>query len=515
MKIEFQREPQWPPGAWLATGVGKRDEAKVIHGVGVEVHDGWFGEIVWDGPYEAAGFDATDLVYGSGGKLTADSIVFVASSHTMDRLQYLQTDGRWCVSNSLACLLSVVEAGVVPLYRHYRRDFETIILGLDQYRRTLTTTRGDVQLVYQNNLVLRDGKLSAESKPIVERDVSTYDGYRQFLESSLVRCAENMRSPQRAQPYEFLGTISTGFDSPAVAALGRAAGLKHVITFAQARDGFDDDGSKIAELLGLSIEVLDRDRWQDRKFPEVPFLASDAKGEDVYFAGAEELLKRRVLLTGYSAGPWAAKGLANPTLRRADQSGLSLTEYRLRADFINLPVPTMGVQSATQSDLEARAAELAPWASGDSYDKPFCRRLLVESGVPAELFGQENKAASVLVFDRRSMLSPKSRQDFLAHLRAARRRQPLIGSLLVLRDYSLRGVARLAGLGQRACQAMSKIVPRGIVKRLATSGQLQELAYFEPLCDYLFPWAIGHAKQHYETDTDLLGKPNDDASESA
>ena len=57
------------------------------------------------------------------------------------------------------------------------------------------------------------------------------------------------------------------------------------------------------------------------------------------------------------------------------------------------------------------------WTSGRNYDKPFCRRVLVEAGIPDTLFGVEKKAASVLLFDNRSFLSDASLADFLPYMR--------------------------------------------------------------------------------------------------
>ncbi len=498
MNLTAESVPYWPPLAWLARSETGTDGIRLLHGKGVEIGDDWFAEAVWDGPFEESCFDQTDLVYGSGGRRRGGRWIFASSSTTMDRLQYVREGEGWLISNSLACLLAAIDADVAPLHTSYRREFSSIIQGLDRYHSQLRTTRGNVQLVYYNNLSLKNGELTEVPKPSPNRDLSTYAGYREFLESALQRCADNMRSAQRKQSYGWLGTISTGFDSPTVVALARKAGLRETITYARARDELDDDGSKIAAGLGLSVEVIDRDAWQRDALSEVPFLASDAKGEDVYFAGARDLLQRRVLLTGYAAGVWAAKGHANPMLRRADQSGLSLTEFRLWANFINLPVPTMGVKSTTQSELDQRSQELMPWASGNSYDKPFSRRVLTEAGIPSNCFGQENKAASVLTFDRRSLLSAKSKPEYLNHLSQARRQQPLVGILQYQRDLSQMVLARAIGVVQSSCQISEKMLSTSMTQRIASSGRVREWTYFEPRCDYLFPWAMQHAIKRYQ-----------------
>src|SRR5213079_2018010 len=97
--------------------------------------------------------------------------------------------------------------------------------------------------------------------------------------------------------------------------------------------------------------------------PELPFLAADAKGEDVYFRGAEAHLARRVLVTGYHGDQMWSKRPRAPSadIVRGDQSGLSLSEYRLWAGFIHLPVPFIGVRQIGDVRALSRSAAMAPW----------------------------------------------------------------------------------------------------------------------------------------------------------
>ena len=499
-RFSFEEQRNWPPGAWLVRcGPGSR-EFRVHHGSGVAIHGQWFGELVWDGPYTQSGFDKTDIVFGSGAKLTSEGIQFVSSACTMDRLQYLQSGDAWLVSNSLACLLAYSDSHLEKLKAGYRRDFMTIIQGMDDYCSTLSTTDGKVELVYYDNLVFNGTVLKREAKPVVIRDLSTYERYRDFLISALQRCAENMQSDDRPEQmrYEWLGTISTGFDSPTVSALAQPAGLRNVVTFAQARGGADDNGSGIAQQLGLEATILNRDEWQRSPMPEVPFLASDAKGEDVYVAALGESLSRKVLLTGFAAGPWKATGRANPALTRDDQSGLSITEYRLWANFVHMPVPCLGAVSVSPEDLQRLAEEMKPWASGEKYDKPFCRRVLVERGVPNRQFGQQKKAASVLMYDRRTMLTRESRADFYRYLWQARKEQPVQAMFVMARSMLLRGLSWGAKAMLLCARLAAGLAPLKILRHAANSTKLGEAAHYEPHAEYLFAWAMDHAKKRYK-----------------
>src|SRR5699024_10168223 len=95
---------------------------QVIHGLKVEAHDTWFGECVSDDPLAEAGFDRTEVVFGSGGRLRSREAVFVSPPSTVDCLHILETDGHAFVSNSLVALLSVTGAEIAPLYPRYYHD---------------------------------------------------------------------------------------------------------------------------------------------------------------------------------------------------------------------------------------------------------------------------------------------------------------------------------------------------------------------------------------------------------
>src|SRR5439155_880948 len=145
-------------------------------------------------------------------------------------------DGIW-VSNSLACLLAAARATVDPLYPRYFEDFRTVREGLLRYRPSLASSRGPVRLTYYGNLEWDGGRLQQVSKPAPVRDFGSFVKYRAFLGQALRDLADNMGGRERRRPYDFLGTISTGYDSPTVAVLAREAGLATAITVDRSRGG--------------------------------------------------------------------------------------------------------------------------------------------------------------------------------------------------------------------------------------------------------------------------------------
>jgi hypothetical protein len=389
MQFTYQRVDSWPSLAWLARCRRGSEAIDVLHGPGVETTPSWFCEAIWDGEFDQGDFDRTDIVFGSGGRARDGTITFVSSGATVDRLQALDSGQDVLVSNSLPCLLAASRGAVDPAYPNYFRDFSSICLGLSRYRPLLATSAGAVRLIYFNNVIWDGTRLQQLPKPMPMRDFGTFTRYRGFLETGLQHLAANLTSTGRGRPFRLLGTISSGYDSPTIATLARSAGLRDVISFDRSRGEESDSGREVAERLGLQVTVVPRDDWQRVPLAEIPFLAADAKGEDVYFRSAEAMLTGSVLLTGFHGDKMWGKytSALSPDLVRGDQSGLSLTEYRLRAGFIHCPVPFMGVRQIRDVNRLSRSTELERWDVSGDYTRPICRRIVEEAGVPRELFG--------------------------------------------------------------------------------------------------------------------------------
>lgn len=497
MRLQFIRVPQWPKLSWLARCRPGDDVVDVHHGPGVETAEEWFSEAVWDAPFGEGNFDRTDVVFGSGGRLRGDALTFVSSCATVDRLQTLTVNGEVLVSNSLPCLLATAPARVDPQYPHYFRDFSSIRYGLQRYTPFLATSAGDVRLIYHHNALWDGKRLQVAEKPRPIRDFGTFERYREFMESTLGRIGENLAAGGRANPFQPIGTISSGYDSPTVAVLARPAGLSEVITIAESRDDGSDSGREVAGYLGLSVTVIDRDGWRDTPFVEVPFLAADAKGEDVLYSAAEAKLKGRVLITGYQGDKiWGKyETQLGSDLIRSDQSGLSMTEYRLRTGYVHVPVPFIAERQIADVNKLSRSPAMAQWDFGDGdYTRPICRRIVEGAGVPRDAFAFRKKAATVLLFRSTSFLTPQSLADFLPWLEANvdTRRQPDRWKM------ALRG-----GVG-RAAQVFESMASSGGTATAFLTKSVRRVATWadrEPKFRWLFPWAIARAAKAYAPGT--------------
>jgi len=490
--VQLIYEPirHWPPQAWLAECEGAT--VRIRHGLRVETTQDWFCEAVWAGHYEDGDFDRTDLVAGSGGRLRNGELTFVSSGATVDRLQVFHRDGAALVSNSLVCLLVAAGLSPDPCYSGYYRDFRSIVGGLTRYKRTLQTSGGSVELVYFDNLVWDGHALARLSKPVDRWDFSSFGAYRTFLATSLAAVVNNAGAAARRHPYTPLGTLSSGYDSSAVAVVAREAGVREVLTFDRARGGLDDSGAATAAILGLTVATVGRDAWRRETLPEVPFLAANAYGEEVHWKGAEQLLHGRVLFTGFHGDKVWAKDTKDlgADIVRGDPTGLALTEYRLWAGFLHCPVPFWGVRQIREIHAISHAAEMEPWDVPGDYSRPICRRIVEEAGVPREAFGMRKRAASVVLWNpSEGFLSPKSMEDYRCWLRASQ-------ALWIRRGRPPPLVAKR--LHEAAGRATARL-PAGLRDRLGRlPGGWHIAALDQPyLFRHLFPWAVDRAAARY------------------
>jgi hypothetical protein len=448
----------------------------LAHGSRVETAQDWFAEAVWPGPFREGGFDQTDLVFGSGGRMSGGTVTFVSSGSTVDRLVSIQVGTHAYVSNSLVALCATLNLSVDPLSDDYYSTFRSIQGGLQEYKRLLQTTRGPLRLTYFENLRWDGQSLHIIEKPFGNRIFSTFKQYRAFLETSLSAIGRNMSDPRRQWPYCTLGTLSTGYDSPAIAVLAREMGNTHVLTFHHGREGLSDSGEAIAKRLGLHPIVLDRTAWRHEPFSEVPFLAANAYGEEMHFVAARSYLQGRLLLTGHHGDTvWGIGNydLTPDIVRHGAPSGLALTEWRLWEGFIHCPVPFFGVRNIDQIHRVTASDEMKPWSLGGDYDRPICRRIVEEAGVERDLFGKRKNATAVVLWNpSEGFLSEESMRDYTRWLRHHTPR------------WSLRQMIPLSW----------KIYVSSLVSRLPGGWRFcRNPHYFFSL----FPWALEHAKRRY------------------
>jgi hypothetical protein len=362
MRFKYRVAHNWPALAWLASIDLSGNVVGVVHGPKIETREDWFCEAIWGGDFEDGDFDCTDQIFGSGARIRNGKLTFVTSGTTVDRLQSIQIHDTIYVSNSLPCLLNQVDGRLDPTFARYQQLFGTILLGIDDYERELATSAGKVRLTYFHNLTLNGKTLEEIDKPETVSGFKCFQDYRAYLGGAIKELVNNLSSPQRSHPFRLLGTISSGYDSPAITTLACEAGLKEVISFTHSKTGKKDTGEEAAKVLGVKLTLVDRDGWRKCDLPEAAFVSSDAKGEDCYFRGAQDLLAGCAVLTGFQAGQsWQKRPVIHGrTIQRKDRSGLSLTEYRLRAGFIHAAVAYMALRHVDDLARISQSPEMSP-----------------------------------------------------------------------------------------------------------------------------------------------------------
>lgn len=500
MQFHYVLKDQWPTLAWLAQGNKSDRGVTVYHGAGVETSPEWFCEAVWDGNFASGEFDTTDIVTGSGARLRDDRIIFVAPGTTVDRIQWLEDEKSIFVSNSLSCLMAFTNAVVDPSYSQYIKDANSIIAGLDRYKSTVATSRGDIRLVYFNNLVWDEQGCRVAIKPGLGRDFSSFEKYHDFLQHSMAALMANLSATERRYSLKAMGTLSSGYDSTTIAVLGKQNGLEEVITFQVARSGIDDSGKGAAERLGLRVHSVDREAWRNEKFPEVPFIASYSSAEDMVFLGADQHLQGKVLLTGYHGDKvWdKATTYLNDQIMRGDPSGLALTEYRLETGFINCAIPFFGTRQVRDIHAISNSHAMKPWDVPGNYSRPICRRIAEEAGLPRDSFGVKKKAVTVDPFagwevqrGGGSFLAAESQDDFFEWIRGHRSEWLKRGRVPPIANVKVNFL-------MNSIQSLSVDVSHWISSKTPLWRVLGYPSYQPRYLNlYLFPWAIDRMKRRY------------------
>jgi hypothetical protein len=489
--FSYELAPSWPRLAWAALCENGSSSIPVIHGPAVDRAENWFCEAVWDGPFSEGNLDQTDLVFGSGARCRRDGVTFVSSAATVDRLHVSVRGNRTFISNSLPCLLAVIGGRLDPAFRGYADLFLSVTRGLDDVPDLPIDEGAAVEFAYRTNLRWDGYQLHRVPKCAEPRNFSCFHSYVGFLRAALQRIGENIASPQRMRAYSWLGTISRGYDSPTCALLAREAGLRRVITIDESRPGVIDDGSDIALALGLTCVVVGRLAWTSQEPLEPLFLAADGQGKEIPIAGAAAELGHVVVVTGHGGDTaWSLKAPYHKYANPGTYSGMSMAEYRLHLGFIHMPCPFIGWNQLSDIVKISRSDEMTAWNIGGAYNRPICRRLLEEAGVPRGSFAVSKTGASIRFLRGEDAWSKNGRRAFLAWLRTRPSGYAVTRRLLIEARLNMLGLAVALRLQRRTQRFLANAFQRiaaALSNRIRSQG----------LDDLAFVWAIQAVRQSY------------------
>jgi hypothetical protein len=389
-----------PKLCWCAAIERGVAEVVLTCGPWVESREDAFVEGAWDAPFEDFGFTDSQLLMGSGGVVSSEFALFATPSHNMEWLSVIRGSDRLWISNSLVFALSEANLELDPGYLDYGADIQSAQLGLSREKRHIPTQNGpDVELVRYANLRV-DAELNVER--LAKPDVPPFPGfsdYRGYLAGGLRGLDENARSEARRIRYEWMSTLSSGYDSNGAAALASEVGSKRAISsdagYSTAGRREPDSGAEVGEALGFEVEVRTLSPDMLTEAGRAEFAACGDIPELILFAFQDQL-GAKILTTGNSGGYWGVFHGPTSDLGRPDAGGAGLGELRIRVGFIHLPVPAFGAVRHPDVHAINGSEEMKPWCVDDFYNRPFPRRVLEEMGVPRELFGQTKKGAPVV-----------------------------------------------------------------------------------------------------------------------
>lgn len=471
LKLASTRVEGIPPLAWTATLGRDGDTVTVQHGTLVETFLEGFFEGAWDGDFAKGEFAQATNVFGSGGALVGDGMLFLGPSHTLEPLYIAETRNGTTISNSLAFLLRKAGLEFDLANDRYGRAFSEIVHGLEHTPQTIELDGGRLTLLYHHNLLLQpDGRAAVTPKPLPP-SFPAFADYRDYLRTVVRSVFGNAGATGRSFRYAPIATVSSGYDSAASAVIARDCGCAESLSLSTSSVGFPDSGRAVATALGMAHSDFERVEGGGDPVLEAEFLATGMQGEDYVYAVFGERIAGRILVTGFQGGRiWSSSDPPNPNIKRSDLSGCSLGEFRLRTNFLHLPLAFIGIQRHADLHRISNAPDMRPYAIRRSYDRPLPRRILEGAGVDRDLFAQRKQGASILLFQGRNRLSPAVLSGVADYCRS-QRRYPGYGWRLALRQawwttgrnlYRLvRHIGRGVGVDReggtsRACQAVAR-----------------------------------------------------------
>jgi hypothetical protein len=410
-KIHYRSVAELPKLTWLAVVQRESKSLTVLHGHAVECREQWLVEGIWDGEFASGEFHRSEHFFGSGIRVDGERLYCVASSALVDRLFYCKQEQTMIVSNSLIALLAFTRSQLDRSH-DYNVECASILQGLEKYQKEFTILNPQIERFYQvyhDNIVIDDAGISFERRSRIH-EIASFDEYFALLNDVLTRLKHNAASAARRTRLDTFTTISSGYDSTAVACLAKNIGVDTCFTSRRSNSSMPawidrrrafDDGGPIAAALGMQAIYLSPPAASSAD-DELYFYAVDPqKTELVFYSMAEHIEKNcpaAVVFTGYHGDKmWDSKledKYLNDQIIRGDISGLRLSEVRLKSGFIHVAVPFIFASSVASIARITESSDMEPWRLRNAYDRPIPRRIGESSGVDRRLFGLRKKMVS-------------------------------------------------------------------------------------------------------------------------
>ena len=132
MKFNFIQLNSLPKLAWAGLIKRNTETIDLYCGPWIEKGDSDFVEGAWNLPFERKEFEKATVFFGSAGKVLSEKAIFIAPTHTFERLFVVCEKNTVYISNSLPFVLSLSGNELDPSYIPYQADYDSITPGLEK-----------------------------------------------------------------------------------------------------------------------------------------------------------------------------------------------------------------------------------------------------------------------------------------------------------------------------------------------------------------------------------------------
>lgn len=420
--VTVRQNNMLPKLCWVLEYKPESEHAEISVGNGVEIFQDAIVEGCWDGSFGEHEFSGKNL-FGSAVRWLEDSLTIYGSISLTDRICYAVDSDRFVFSNSLFAVMATIDAYFDESVNYYKVSYAPLA-GVENYPTEIPIAHeriGVVQQLFHRNIDLSvGGKIMISCKTEAE-EFSCFSEYEKRISASVGNVVRNIESTERKHSVIPYVTLSSGYDSTAVAALAKDSGVIQALLCTKPRtkffdlfgSRFVDDGTKAGKALGLNINYVNaRDYNVDDD--ELLYISPSASTPEVSFLPMSKYLENQntigAVFTGnYGGIVWdrnISNKYVNDLLIRSDMAGINISEARLKSGFFNVSIPFLFARSAESIIAIGRSKEMSQWSIGGGYDRPIARRIAEERGVPRGSFGLRKRA----IIDR----YPEPRNSILA-----------------------------------------------------------------------------------------------------
>ncbi len=250
MKVSITRSTNLPRQAWLLRR--SHGAVDVLLGERVTAFDKAFFEGGWALTPGPEALRSAGIHLGSGAAWgTGDDLTLISPSHSLESVWTAETDGAVWAANSLALLVTASRPEGIDIWRA-RSAIRTINTGLATYRREVLRTPEIRICRFANAFVsITDDGPPVERQQVQEADFVSLGSYVDFVLRVIREAVGSFGGGMSVY-------LSRGYDSPTVAALARRVGPVTAICIDRTATGADDNGSIVAESLGLPSVLVPR-----------------------------------------------------------------------------------------------------------------------------------------------------------------------------------------------------------------------------------------------------------------